>query len=488
MYSLLNYKVHKWGVYTEFDNLLIFKNKNNDLVHYSLTNRGNALYFQKIMINKIFRMVLKPSWDTNKTSVFKNYGGLNFGGDFQQKYALITILNQTKREITDTLYNNDSASYGSFKNHYYRSSLFGVSSSLKKYREAKHTHAFSKRVLEFGLHISSHGAHLYAKKVPSAFLIAEMKSGFISPIFDNYFSFALRDSIFNERFKDKLLTNITQAIFFIRTFWYKSALEFSNFERQFNFIENEGHYRTSLAKSDRYHWRFAGEEDLSTFSTLGYWVSDSLDVAKELRIRPRGGVYRRYVRKYIRWRLGIVHWGKKIMKFKKNYLFWNYARSLSNYFYRGFFMHSIFNRRVDVYIMRMFGIRTLRFSRLLVKAGHIFRGGYAITNQFDRIKRYDIMSISKKANIYLTKKRYFKYWKSNKNHEDKKIQSTLIKSSPLVYCRQHKDLSFYGEVKNIKYNMFFGNEINVFNLPCRKTRYFNLNYQFSQKIVATSWW
>lgn len=72
-------------------------------------------------------------------------------------------------------------------------------------------------------------------------------------------------------------------------------------------------------------------------------------------------------------------------------------------------MHSIFNRRADVYVMRMFGIRTLKFARMLVKSGHIFRGGYTITNQFDRIKRYDIMSISKKANIYLTKKKYFKY-------------------------------------------------------------------------------
>lgn len=137
MYSLLNAKIHNWGVYSEFDNLLIFKNKNNDLVRYSLSNRGNALYFQKIMINRIFRMTLKPSWDTNQTSVFKNFGTLNFGGDFQQKYGLITILNQTKREISDSIFGNDSASYGSFKNHYYKSSLRGVSSSLKKYRETK---------------------------------------------------------------------------------------------------------------------------------------------------------------------------------------------------------------------------------------------------------------------------------------------------------------------------------------------------------------
>jgi ribosomal protein S4 len=67
-------------------------------------------------------------------------------------------------------------------------------------------------------------------------------------------------------------------------------------------------------------------------------------------------------------------------------------------------MHSIFNCRVDVYIMRMFGIRTLKFARMLVSAGHVFRGSEAMRNKFDRVRRYDIMSISKKANIYLSKK------------------------------------------------------------------------------------
>lgn len=488
MHSLLNTRIDSWGLYTEFNNLLVFKNKNNDLVRYSLTNRGNALYFQKIIINKIFRITTKPSWSASLTSTFDDYGSIEFGGDFQQKYSLITVVNQAKREVSDSLYNNDSASYGTFKNHYYKSAFGGVSLSLKKYKETKWTRAFTQRVLELTSHVSGHGVYLYANRVPSAFYSAEMKSGFLSPVFDNYFSFAMYDSIFNERFKDKFLSNITQAVFFIRTLWYSSTLSLLNYEKPFSFLENEGFYRTSLSKSDRYHWRFAGEEDISTFSTLGFWVSDKLDVAKELRILPKGGVYRRYVKKYVRWRLGIVHWGKKIMRFKKNYLFWSYAKSLSNYFYRGFFMHSIFNCRVDVYVMRMFGIRTLKFARMLVRTGHIFRGSHAVKNQFDRIRRYDIMSLSKKANIYLSKKKYFKYWKNNKTFEDKKLQNRLIKSSPLSYCRQHKDLSFYGEIKNVRYNMFFGSDLHVFNLPNRKTKYFNLNYQFVQKIVANSWW
>jgi hypothetical protein len=52
--------------------------------------------FKKIIINKIFRMTLKPSWNNNQTSVFKNFGSINFGGDFQQKYSLITFVNQSK--------------------------------------------------------------------------------------------------------------------------------------------------------------------------------------------------------------------------------------------------------------------------------------------------------------------------------------------------------------------------------------------------------
>lgn len=46
---------------------------------------------------------------------------------------------------------------------------------------------------------------------------------------------------------------------------------------------------------------------------------------------------------------------------------------------------------------------------MLVSGGHIFRGSEAMRNKFDRVRRYDIMSMSKKANIYLSKKKYFKY-------------------------------------------------------------------------------
>jgi hypothetical protein len=43
------------------------------------------------------------------------------------------------------------------------------------------------------------------------------------------------------------------SFFFIRTLWYNDSLALSNLKKPFSFIENEGFYRTALAKSDRYH-------------------------------------------------------------------------------------------------------------------------------------------------------------------------------------------------------------------------------------------
>ena len=487
--NILDNRVSPEGVFSEFKDLGILKNKNNNLVRYSMSNRGNALYFQKIIINKIFRMNSKPLWNpTDYSSVFDTDSSLEFGTELQQKYGLITTVQQTRRLIADTMFGNDSASYGSFKNHFYKSSTAGVSAVIKKHREAKDTRTFFDRKLERLAHLNAHSLFLYNSEVPDGFRIAKMKSGYACPTYDKYFTFALYDSVFNEKFKDKFLNNITQAVYFIRTFWYRSSLQLLNFNKPFSVFEYSGKYRMAAAKSDRNQWRFAAEEDVVFFSALGNWVSDRYDIAKELRIAPRGGVYKRYVKKYVRWRLGIAHWGKKILKFKKNYAFWNYARSLSNYFYRGFFMHSIFNYRADVYIMKMFGVKTLKFARMLVQFGHVFRGSFSIRSPFDRIGQYDIVSISKRANIYLNKKKYFKYWKTNRDVISKKVQNRLIKTSPLMYCRQQKDLSFYGEIKNVKYCMFFGNEIGVFNLPSRKTKYFNLNYQYVQKIISSSWW
>lgn len=69
----------------------------------------------------------------------------------------------------------------------------------------------------------------------------------------------------------------------------------------------------------------------------------------------------------------------------------------------------MFNFRADVFVMKNFGIRNLRFARILVSSGHIFKGSYALRNPRSRVFKYNIMSLSRKANMYINKKRYFKY-------------------------------------------------------------------------------
>lgn len=487
MPTLISRIIDKNDQYADFRTLAHFKNNNTDLVHYSLTNRGNALYFQKIIINKIFRMAVTPYWDSSRDGFsMDNTRFLNFGDSFQQKYSLITTVHRTKRNFSDLMYGNDSDSYGSFKSFFYRSSNFGRSFIVKQGQEARTTQAKKEREVELISSLSFGSAYAFDGKVPNAFKSFPMKSKVLSKTFEN--SFWMGRSSFAERFKEKLLTNITNITFFIRTVWFRTTMWLGNFKHPLSFHENEGYYRKKLAKSNMYHRRFAAEEKVLYFSAIGLNSQTPLDVNKDLKEKPKGGAYKRYIKKYPRWRLGIVHWGKKIMKFKKNFQFWNYARSLCHYYYRGFFMHSIFNCRADVFVLRMFGVRTLKFARILVQYGHVFKGSFPIKTPYDRIRRYDIVTISKKANLFITKKKYFKYWRNNKNSVTKRIQSRLIKTSPLMYCRQQKALTFYGEVKKVKYTMFFGDDLGVFNTPSRKTKYFNLNYNQVQKIISCSWW
>jgi len=84
-------------------------------------------------------------------------------------------------------------------------------------------------------------------------------------------------------------------------------------------------------------------------------------------------------------------------------------RGLSIYFYRGFYAYSVFNNRIDVFILKTFGVKSLKFARLLISSGHIFMGSFAIKNPKTRVQKYNLITISKKANIFINKKKYFKY-------------------------------------------------------------------------------
>lgn len=473
-------------VLNDIVNMDIFKKNNTDLVHYSLTNRGSALYYQKMIITKIFRTsgLELHTYGNNYNNAIRT---LSMGGRFQQKYCLISNIHQLRRNVGSLFWNNNQQNYGTLKNFFNKSSKNSSDSFLKNDQESIRSDAVIERGFNYMTHfciVST--AYNFINKVRSAYKIYPMKSKFK---FDIHEKIVLFDKcVMGDKVKEFVIKTFTNLNYFIRTVWYKNILHLNNFNKPVSFMDNEGYYRKILAKTQRYGWIIAGDSKNNYFMSLGIISNRWVDVAKELRLRNSGGVYKRYVKKYPRWRLGIVHWGKKILKFRKNYLFWKYMRGLSTYFYRGYYLNSVFNCRVDVYALRMFGIRTLKFARLLVSSGHIFIGDFQVKNAKTQVIRYNVVSLSKKANIFINKKRYFKFWKNNTNYLNKKIQSRLIKMTPLMFCRQQKNSLFWGEIKNIKYSMFFGRSIHVLNSESKKTKYFALNYFYIQKSVASAWW
>jgi len=86
----------------EFKNIKFFKKNNTNLVHYSLTSRGNALYYQKIIITKIFRMV-SLSLHSYSENFNTNIRFLSLGGRFQQKYCLLSNIHQIKRCVSNII-------------------------------------------------------------------------------------------------------------------------------------------------------------------------------------------------------------------------------------------------------------------------------------------------------------------------------------------------------------------------------------------------
>jgi hypothetical protein len=49
-------------------------------------------------------------------------------------------------------------------------------------------------------------------------------------------------------------------------------------------------------------------------------------------------------------------------------------------------------------------------------------------------------------------------------------------------------LSFWGTIKNTKYYLNYGPNLNLLNIASKKTNFFSLNYFYVQKAVTTSWW
>jgi hypothetical protein len=96
---------------------------NNKLVHYSLASKGSALYYQKIMINRIYRMRMHNIKSTINNSKYKprliDNATITLGGEFQHKYLMLSEVYKIKKNIITNFFGNDKNAIGTFKNNTY---------------------------------------------------------------------------------------------------------------------------------------------------------------------------------------------------------------------------------------------------------------------------------------------------------------------------------------------------------------------------------
>ena len=92
---------------------------NNSLAHYSLSAKGSALYYQKIMLNRIFRARYAAEYTMNNSKYNADGQAVRYlvlGGHFHYAYYWMSNMNQIKRGVSDIIHGNDSGSTGTFKN------------------------------------------------------------------------------------------------------------------------------------------------------------------------------------------------------------------------------------------------------------------------------------------------------------------------------------------------------------------------------------
>ena len=160
-------------------------------------------------------------------------------------------------------------------------------------------------------------------------------------------------------------------------------------------------------------------------------------------------------------------------------------RGMSNHMFRGFYMVSVFMYRLDVYVMRMFNLKNLRFVRVLIDAGHVFYGTDVLRNANVPVRRYGLVSISKEAQSWAGRRNSRNYYQKGTFTEVRNGVKN-IKHAALRYCRQHKDLAVWGNTKDYRFALFFGPNIDVMNMDGRKTNFFSLNYFYAQRAVASA--
>lgn len=467
------------------ENLL--QTTNNSLVHYSLTAKGSALYYQKIMLNKIFRARTRALDFVLDNSKYKTYRQANryltLGGAFQQAYYWMTISNQIKRGVSPLVYGNDANTIGSFKNIAFNRGWNTGDVMVRRGQEVRQTGnirtnnwaILSNRVGQYGAYFN--------RKYHSVDNTLPLKGKFGVNLFINFTTF--RNSTKTLPFFEHMSLTMGSILHFIRTIWYRVTLEKAMFYTPFDSKDNTGKSAKLAYMTETYHMMNSADISYNQFLGTANWVSEDFDLTGDLSVKSK--LFRKKCKKHTVWRLGMAFWAKKIWQFKKSYRFWRYMRGMSNIMFRGFYGFSVFMNRLDVYAMRMFMLKNLRFVRVIIKAGHLFYGTYCARNPWMRVSRHGILSLSKEATNWTTRRGYKKFLQDD-IFSRKKNGLLNIKNAALRFCRQHRDSAIWGQTQTHKFAMFFGEDIDVINMDSKRTNFFSLSYAYSQRSITSAWW
>lgn len=492
-----NYSANSYLFFDTFNfnkNLDILKTSSLKELHHSLDPRGGALYFQKIMINRIYKSkVVRQDESTIFTGKSKFFSQavryLNSGSSYLSKFFLLSDIDQFRSEFNG-IRSYNASNVGFFFNF---SQSRGYTSSSKKLQSTTGSRlTFNNWIINYFIvsSFSSNVAYCFTDRAKRATKALPSRSFFTKNTFVRMINSSL--SYYSVQFKDSLSTKIAGMTNFLRSFWFKSTLDLQNFWHQHNPYDNTGDYSFKEAKTSMMSAMVSNKFILETFVTLGHWPYLGVDITKNLKAGPRGrGFFRRYVRNQKKWRIGMAYWAKKIWRFKKTYRFWRYMRGMSKYFYRGFHMYSIFMNRLDLFVLRMFSVRNLRYARVIIDAGHVFYGDWVSKNPKMRVKRFSLVSFSKSAKNWskiFGSRPNRKYNKKSITSDERKWSLRMLKNSSICFVRSMTHSTLTASTKEFSYRLQFGDMVDVINTESKKTNFFSLNYFYSQKAVGSAWW
>lgn len=154
--------------------------------------------------------------------------------------------------------------------------------------------------------------------------------------------------------------------------------------------------------------------------------------------------------------------------------------------FRSFKTFNVFQNRLDVFILRFFAIRSILYSRSLIKAGHVFVGNYNPRNPMFQVERHALVTLSRKATIWTSGRSTILKDHYKDTAEEVRHLRRVSKVSALRYARQQADLFMFGGTQFRKYAMYYGEPLDLLFAQNRKTKFFSLNFFYAQKTVNSA--